>query len=165
MIDRYTGLPIYPTRNLHFWTGMGWDEDEAWRIRSACNGAISMYNARFASGYEETDLRWYEKHPEACMDFRHPMFWYYRGFQIDEAIDKAVTAVALLGNVQAAPEPPDNAVQMLQVLAQTKVIALSVDERQQTAYYEDHETTPEDYDTTPEDSNQFNPDNFPRFGS
>ena len=152
------GCPIYPTDNPQFFAAMGWDYDESCRIRNACNGAISMYNAGFATGVKREHLSWYENHPESCLDVRHPMFWYYRGFSIYEAIDKAVVAVSILGNVQAAPEPPDNAVQMLQVFAHSQVIALSVDERQQAVCYED-------YETTPEDSNPFNADDFPRFGS
>ena len=154
-----THCPRYPTDHPQFFAAMGWNEDEAVRIYSACEAAIAQEDYGKDWMFEvdsDDDLKWYMAHPEACFDLRHPMFWYYRGYSIREAINKAVIAVSTIGKVQRH-QPPDEAVQMLQALAQARSMALPAPTTRDV-------DNSDGYDRTPQDGEPFDPDDFPRFG-
>ena len=171
-----------------FWMGVGWDEDEAERIATACRvppkvpeyrplackpapsdrEAWAVINRkenerlklRDEADYISTARYDYIQYPENCLDLRHPMFWHARGYEIGESVERAVLAAATLGKVPPDPPKPDLAMQMLERLVMAKMQQQS--DIQALPYCTNRFGNLDDDDSDPMDV--FNPDDFPRFG-
>ena len=141
-----------------FWMSMGWDEWTAKKIANACSDWPDETNP----GRNGPNLRgWFRACPDWCVDVRHPMFWFVRGYDVGEAVEKAVMAVSFLGNVQPEqPKRPDESMEMLEIFAQTMVVQQHEIMLQQGACDYDYQLS----DETTDQQQHFNPDDFPRFG-